>query len=707
MKKYEVLPVKVVGSAGIKEAEKKPLVVKSIEDTYVINGDAASGPNKLVDTNFGDSPILHFKANDKTGCLYRRVLLKFDISELSREPFLRAELRLFGTACQEMGGCTMAYIYEVDENSWNEKEVTYNTVPATGALIGKASVGMGHNLINITDYIKAKLAEGKKIVSVLLAGDDTTPIHVQFASSKNTGNSGPAIVASYTENSFMTDIAANDDVAKVWDHAAEMVKQWLSDWDEITAKGDYPSEFVYEKAEEYAKQVDVTQRPSIPYTKRPTRTVDSIIGYETVKDGEIKLDEYGGYICDKKFNATGWFHVEEKDGRLWTVTPLGNPFFRIAMVLLAPGAYPSQREKILKRYGNFENWTEQETAHMRNDLGYNSLGGWSSTDLLAKAKQPLALSHIVYFLSQYTRQRGMNNSTGGNTTFVGGVMPVFDPAFETFSDNRAKEVVSPYANDPHVYGWMSDNELHAEHKLLDAYLMADTENPWFAYSYATAWTFMRTMTGKENVSLSDITDEHRKLFRAMIYNRYFSIVSTAVKKYAPNHMFLGCRFLPGCYRSEHVNRVAGKWCDVISLNYYGAWAPESELIQNIQKWSGTPFIITEWYAKGMDACTPESKLTNETGAGFTVRTQKDRGYFYHNYTLKLMECKGCAGFDWFQCWDNDPDNLKADLSNRNSNKGIYDNNCNEYTELTDEMKIVNKNCYKLIDFFDADKTRSH
>ena len=276
----------------------------------------------------------------------------------------------------------------------------------------------------------------------------------------------------------------------------------------------------------------------------------------------------------------------------------------------------------------------------------------------------------------------MNNTTGGSTTFVGGVMPVFDPMFAQFADERAKEVVTPYTNNPYVYGWMSDNELHSELKLLDSYLMSDTENPWFAYSYATAWTFLRTVTGKENVDINDVNDEYRKLFRAMIYNKYLGIVSSAVKKYAPNHMFMGSRFLPGCYRDEYVQRVAGKWCDVISLNYYGAWAPESELMRDIQKWSGTPFIITEWYAKGMDVQKKDPRLTNESGAGFTVRTQKDRGYFYHNYTLKLMECKGCAGFDWFKMWDNDPDNLKTDLSNRNTNKGIYDNDYQEYTELT-------------------------
>ena len=138
------------------------------------------------------------------------------------------------------------------------------------------------------------------------------------------------------------------------------------------------------------------------------------------------------------------------------------------------------------------------------------------------------------------------------------------------------------------------------------------------------------MTGKENAELYDVTDEYRRLFRAMIYNRYFRVIVTAIRKYDKNHMFMGSRFLPGCYRDEYVQRVAGKWCDVISMNYYGAWEPESRLMQDIQRWSGKPFIITEWYAKGMDACTPETRLTNESGAGFTVNTQRERGYFYHN-----------------------------------------------------------------------------
>lgn len=699
--KYEVMPVKKSPAP-----EKKPMILASIEDTYVIDGDDKSGSNALKDKNFGDEDLLFLKGNKNSGKLYRRTLVKFDISKLENEPVKKVVMRLFAVSCENQTDGTTVYVHEVDENAWSEKEVTFNTVPAAGELVVTAKLAKNNNFIDITDYIKKKLAEGKKIISFILVGDDNAPGNIKFASSRNKDYKGPMLMASYTDYDFIYNVTSNTDTDALWAHAAKMVEEWSADWEEVIARGDHYAECVYEKPEEYAREFDVAKKPYLPYEKKPTRTVDTIIGYKPVNDGEIKLDEYGGYICDKKFDATGWFHVEEKYGRLWTATPLGNPFFKRGLASVIPGGEGRQRDAVMNKCGTLEGWAEYQTNRLGDELGFNSVGGWSAIEALSKVKKPLALAHIVGFVSVYARERGLNNSKSGSTTFVGGITPVFDPEFEIYADERAKSVVSPYANDRHIYGWMSDNELPSDLKLLDSYLLADTDNPSFAYSYATAWTFLRTVTGKENVSLCDVTDEYRKLFRAMVYNRYFRLVSSAVKKYAPNHMFIGCRFLPGCYRDEFVNRVAGKWCDVISLNYYGAWAPESQLMQNIQKWSGTPFIVTEWYAKGMDVQKKDARLTNESGAGFTVKTQKERGYFYQNFALKLMECKGCAGYDWFKMWDNDPDNLKVDLSNRNSNKGIYDSDYVEYSDVTDEMRIVNENCYKLIDFFDADKTRS-
>ena len=212
---------------------------------------------------------------------------------------------------------------------------------------------------------------------------------------------------------------------------------------------------------------------------------------------------------------------------------------------------------------------------------------------------------------------------------------------------------------------------------------------------------MYMKTGKNDVSVADVTDELRREYRAMVYDRYFEVVNKMLDRYAPYHQYMGCRFLAGCYRDEYVMRVAGYWCDVITFNYYGAWDADFELVANQVRWAGKPFVVTEWYAKGMDIWEKDNRMTNESGAGWTVKDQNARGQYYQNYALSLLECKGCVGFDWFLYWDNDPDNLAADLSNRNSNKGIIDNDGNEYTDLTKYMDELNNQKYNLIDFFDA------
>ena len=94
-------------------------------------------------------------------------------------------------------------------------------------------------------------------------------------------------------------------------------------------------------------------------------------------------------------------------------------------------------------------------------------------------------------------------------------------------------------------------------------------------------------------------------------------------------------------------------------------------------------------------------MTNASGAGWTVRNQEDRGRFYQNFALQLIECKECVGFDWFQYIDNDPDDASADLSNTNANKGVIDNRGEEYTELTRYMSELNNQKYALVAFFDA------
>jgi len=138
--------------------------------------------------------------------------------------------------------------------------------------------------------------------------------------------------------------------------------------------------------------------------------------------------------------------------------------------------------------------------------------------------------------------------------------------------------------------------------------------------------------------------------------------------------------------------------DVIAINYYRVWTPVAADMQNWEAWSGRPLLVTEWYTKGEDSGMP-----NYSGAGWIVKTQNDRGLFYQDFTLALLESGNCVGFQWFKYQDNDPTDTHADPSNTDANKGMVNNEYMVYEPLVSRMVELNTHVYSLIDFFDRRK----
>lgn len=295
-------------------------------------------------------------------------------------------------------------------------------------------------------------------------------------------------------------------------------------------------------------------------------------------------------------------------------------------------------------------------------------------------------------MSDYGKKRGGTYQLPGHTGYPDNTIFVFDPEFEAFCDEYAKSLAAN-KNDKNLFGYFSDNEMPFQRLSLDRYLAKkDTTDP--GCIAAKQWLKERNITVKE------ITDKDRNAFLGVMAEKYYSVVSKAIKKYDPNHLYLGSRFHSYEKKVAEVFAAAGKYVDVIAINYYREWTPLQEDVVNWEAWSGKPFIITEWYTKGEDSGMP-----NYSGAGWIVRTQKDRGLFYQHFTLALLESKNCVGFHWFKYQDNDPSNLKTDPSNRDANKGIVALDYKPYSELTNRMKELNKNVYSLIDFFDKRNTK--
>ncbi|MEQ8471357.1 MAG: hypothetical protein RIC35_09230 [Marinoscillum sp.] len=447
---------------------------------------------------------------------------------------------------------------------------------------------------------------------------------------------------------------------------------------------DGTSEMVLVKARKNAKSPE--------WGTYEARTIDRLSNFHYSKDP--KSSNYGGWKVNRA-KATGFFRVEKRDDRWWIIDPDGYPFIHKGVAVFRPGRSENQKKAQDEKYGSDKEWIEQE-AKFLNDYGFNGTGAWSDVNLIRETEAPLVYTVIVNPMGSYKHDH--LKRFGGKYKITGwqgyrfDLAMVFDPEFDQYVEEAIKPIAQ-YANDKNLLGYYTDNELPWKNDALDRHLnyLAKDEAGYIA---ARQWLDERK---GENATIEDITDEDREAFNAFYFETYVKKVSAAIRKYDPNHLYLGCRFNQEKeeLQSKAIFEVAGKYMDIISINHYRKWEPVQSIMSDWEAWSGRPFIITEWYTKGED-----SGLPNNTGAGWNVPTQDDRGYFYQNFTIELLKSKVCVGWHWFTYQDNDPNNLQTDPSNRDSNKGIVNSDFEPYTPLLKNAKKVNDHAYELIQYLD-------
>lgn len=416
-------------------------------------------------------------------------------------------------------------------------------------------------------------------------------------------------------------------------------------------------------------------KPSNPWQDYPTRTVSTLPGYRSTADGELSF--YGG-LKRMQGVGTGFFRVEKKGARWWLVDPEGHPFIHVGIVAT------SYTDVKLSRNA----WAAETGALLRAN-GFNGTGAWSDTELLRASPRPLVYTRMWNFMGAYGRKRGGVYQKSGHLGYPGDCIFVFDSEFPAFCDDYARQLAST-KDDPWLLGHFSDNELPLYTRTLDNFLKLPPGDP--GRKAADRWLAERKAASPEETPL---TDAMRQDFLGYVTERYLAITTAAIRKYDPNHLCLGPRFDYQALQSAPLFAAAGRHLDVIAVNYYHAWSPDPVRVAQWVRWSGKPFLVTEWYAKAMD-----SGFANTTGAGWVVKTQADRGKFYQNFALGLLECGGCVGWHWFKYRDNDPASKTADPSNLDSNKGIVTLRLEPYEALLSAMHELNRQVYSLADYFD-------
>jgi hypothetical protein len=409
----------------------------------------------------------------------------------------------------------------------------------------------------------------------------------------------------------------------------------------------------------HAATIEARSSPKGTYSPYLTKTLKEFDGF---KPQTVRLSQYGGRT-DQKEKATGFFYAKELAGRWWLVDPEGCRFLSVGINSVADGVAGTSATSTAAN----SNWVER-TAAMLHEAGINTLGCWSDGAAFRRAGHPMPYCLRWNFMSSYRNQRKHRYPGTGTAEAI---YP-FDPEFETFCDQHAKALEAT-KDDPWLFGHFSDNELpFHESGIVARYLSFPDHDP----CHLAAAQFMANRKGGKPKKQDD------RAFLELVVSEYYRKVQAAIKKYDPNHLFIGSRFHGLALASPALFQGAGKYADVISVNYYHRWTPENDRINGWSKLAGKPILISEWYAMAGDAGVP-----NNTGAGWIVRAQADRAQFYQHFTLSLLGNPGCVGWHWFKYCDSDK-----------NNPGVVNRSGEPYRPLLQAMQEVNRQVYALADF---------
>jgi hypothetical protein len=156
-------------------------------DAYVQGGTTAS-------TNFGAAPELRVKLGGSLDTT-RQSFLKFDLGAAPNVG--RARLRVYGALSSTNSSNVVANVSAVDDTNWGESTITWNSKPAIGALLGRITVpGVTPQWfeVDVTDYVRAQAAAGRRLVSFALTAPFGTTAYITLNSMQASSNQPQLVV---------------------------------------------------------------------------------------------------------------------------------------------------------------------------------------------------------------------------------------------------------------------------------------------------------------------------------------------------------------------------------------------------------------------------------------------------------------------------------------------------------------------------------
>ncbi|MDO8543062.1 MAG: hypothetical protein Q7S40_21665 [Opitutaceae bacterium] len=414
------------------------------------------------------------------------------------------------------------------------------------------------------------------------------------------------------------------------------------------------------------------------------RTIGALKAAWAEEEGTLKATPasacpYGGFP-DTKARPTGFFRVEQIDGRWWFVCPEGHLFFSSGMngVGTASGTRVQGREDLFAALPPRDLAAVQPGG--RSSLGGSSFYTWN----LQRRFGGEARSHWADFTTQRLRAWGINTihywgprsleaateprvpyaqmlrGWAGAESLMG-LPDVYAEDFPRRVDEVAAAQLGPRKDDRYLLGYFIGNEPswpNRESQLVNLILAGRPGE------------MQRRL--KEHLATGD-TPERRKAFVLAAFERYLAVINAATRRHAPNHLNLGIRF-GGSPLDDLLAITRG--FDVFSVNIYRN-APTRAALERIHALVGRPLLIGEFHIGA-----PERGLAPGL---VQAMNQEERGVAYRYYVEQAAAHPALIGAHWFQ-WLDQPATGRSD--GENYAIGFIDVTDQPYRELVDAARLT-------------------
>jgi hypothetical protein len=432
-----------------------------------------------------------------------------------------------------------------------------------------------------------------------------------------------------------------------------------------------------------------------------------------------------------QLNKTGFFHIEQKDGKSWLVDPAGNIFFHTGVCGFQPSddfTYISGREEIYEwlpkaaseftsafREGDpsafsfyvantirkFSRAHDPDVFAKRmidrvRKFGFNSMGAFSAVPPKAAAE-----ASFPYVLSlELNEWQGIPR--------LPGAWEVFDPFDEKVRQlvaNQLAKTLPARANDPLLIGYFMINEPRYDElpKVIPSLTGGQACKKRFVQflreRYATvalfntAWNShaagFEELINQGMAVTTDIAMADIKAFTGVFLETLFDLVSVNYRKHDTHHLLLGTRLQPVTINDEQLCRISGKYFDVMSFNYY-TFALDKALLQRVHEWTGgKPMMLSEFFWSS----PRDSGLTG----GREVLSQQERGLMYRNYVEQSASLGFIIGIEWFTLIDQaTTGRWFSKYNGESANTGLFSVTDRPWKPMLEEMVKTNYGIYDVL-----------